>query len=99
MMTFESSNPSSCGIVNLDEKGIVTDFHEKTSKSVGNIANGAVYILSPKSIEIIKNKFNNTKDFSRDIIKNFLGKIYTYKTKQFFSDIGTLTEYEKAQKI
>ena len=29
MLTFKSSNPSSCGIVSLDERGVVKDFHEK----------------------------------------------------------------------
>jgi len=98
MLTFKSSNPSSCGIVSLDERGVVKDFNEKVKENYGNVANGAVYVLSNESIEIIKNKFNHTKDFSTEIIKNFLGKIYTYQTTKFFTDIGTLKEYEIAQK-
>jgi len=98
MLTFKSSNPSSCGIVSLDERGVVKDFNEKVKENYGNVANGAVYVLSNESIEIIKNKFSHTKDFSTEIIKNFLGKIYTYQTTKFFTDIGTLKEYEIAQK-
>ena len=98
MLTFKTSNPSSCGIVTLDKRGIVKDFHEKVKQNYGNIANGAIYILSAESIEIIRNEFSHTKDFSTEIIKNFLGKIYTYQTTKFFTDIGTEKEYKIAQK-
>ena len=98
MLTFKSNNPLSCGIVNLNSEGIVTDFYEKKDGDFGNIANGAIYILSRDSIEIIKKKYSHTKNFSTEIIKNFLGKIYTYNTNKFFTDIGTLEEYEIAQK-
>ena len=45
MMTFNTEKPETCGIVEL-EKGIVTGFHEKVNYNVGNIANGAIYVLS-----------------------------------------------------
>jgi mannose-1-phosphate guanylyltransferase len=32
MMTFRTDDPSSCGIVELDESGIVIEFHEKVGK-------------------------------------------------------------------
>ena len=54
--------------------------------------------MSKDLIKIIKEDYNYTKDFSTEIIKNFLGKIYTYNTTKFFTDIGTLEEYEIAQK-
>tara|TARA_Y100000590_G_scaffold163199_1_gene187073 strand:+ start:7342 stop:8031 length:690 start_codon:yes stop_codon:yes gene_type:complete len=98
MLTFKSSDPSSCGIVSLDNRGVVKNFYEKKKENNGNIANGAIYILSNKSLEIIKNNFSEAKDFSTEIIKNFLGKIYTFQTNKFFTDIGTLEEYETAQK-
>ena len=98
MLTYETPNYSSCGIVKTDERGIVKNFYEKNNNNFGNIANGAVYILSSKLIEIIQNEFIHAKDFTKDIIINFLGKIYTYKTNKFFTDIGTLKEYEKANR-
>ena len=33
MMTFRTDDPSSCGIVDLNERGIVTGFYEKLTKS------------------------------------------------------------------
>ena len=98
MLTFECRNPMSCGIVEINDKGIVVNFYEKSSMDKGKTANGAVYILSPEFIEIVKEKHSQAKDFSSEIIKNFLGKIYTYKTKKYFADIGTVEEYKEAIK-
>ena len=77
MMTFKTDAPSSCGIVRLDDKGVVLDFFEKSDSTHGNIANGAVYILSGDFMEIIKSDFNNAFDFSVDILPYFMGRIYT----------------------
>ena len=50
VVAFETDYPQSCGILELDERGVVTGFHEKVQNSPGNIANGAIYILSDKFI-------------------------------------------------
>ena len=47
MMTFTTTSPDTCGIVELDDRGMVRAFHEKIANPPGNIANAAVYILSP----------------------------------------------------
>ena len=96
MMTFPTLDPNSCCIVELDENGVVIDFHEKVENQPGNIANGAIYILSKELISILKKDFQNTSDFSNEVLPKFLGKIYTYHTKDFFIDIGTLSNYKKA---
>ena len=64
MLTFETDDPSSCGIVNVDSNGIVQSFYEKSTESHGNLANGAIYVFEnnlflwllknyPKSEEIL----------------------------------------------
>ncbi len=99
MMTFRTDNPSSCGIVELNHEGIVVGFHEKVKSPPGNHANGAVYILSAEILSIIEKKFELAKDFSNDIIPYFLGKIYTYETKEIFIDIGTPETYVTANTL
>lgn len=89
MMTFRTETPSSCGIVELDDRGIVVGFHEKLSNPPGNLANGAVYIISSKLIEGFANDFREASDFSTEVISTLLGKIYCYETKETFIDIGT----------
>jgi len=96
MLTFRSENPSSCGIVEIDEKGIVTGFYEKHPNPPNNLANGAIYILSSKLLNILELMHGDAIDFSKDIIGNFLGQIYTFETKKLFLDIGSVENYHKA---
>ena len=97
MMTFKTDNPSACGIVELNKEGIVIKFHEKVLNPPGNLANGAIYILSKELISKFKNKFMNATDFSTDIIPALLDKIYTYETNMPLIDIGSVKNYNKVK--
>jgi mannose-1-phosphate guanylyltransferase len=96
MMTFRTTDPSSCGIVEVNKIGIVEKIHEKIATPPGNLANGAVYILSPEFLTILKNEYAKCKEFTTEVLVNFVGKIYTYETKKLFLDIGTPENYYKA---
>jgi len=52
MLTFRTDNPTSCGIVEIDEQNIVIGFHEKIKNPPGNLANGAIYVLSNEFLKI-----------------------------------------------
>jgi mannose-1-phosphate guanylyltransferase len=96
MMTFRTDSPSECGIVELDRRGVVVEYHEKTICPPGNLANGAVYILSPELMEQIANSLNDAKDFSTEVLPLLVGRIFTYETTDVFLDIGTLKNYDAA---
>jgi len=96
MMTFRTDMPSTCGIVELDERGVVFGFHEKVAQPPGNLANGAIYILSPELLEKLVSDLNTAKDFSTEVLYHLLGKIYTYETTGLFMDIGTPESYDSA---
>jgi len=96
MLTFRSDNPSACGIVEVDERGVVIRFHEKVLSPPGNLANGAVYILSPELINRLALDWVAPTDFSVDILPTLLGRIQTYETTGLFIDIGTPSAYAKA---
>ena len=90
MMTFATDNPQSCGIVRLDEQGVVKDFHEKVQNPPGNLANAAVFILSPEALDIIaKLKKQETLDISVDVLPLLMGRLYTYHNDIYHRDIGT----------
>lgn len=95
MMTFRTDEPSSCGIVELNEDGVVISFHEKISKPPGNLANGAVYILSSELLHRLATDLHLVKDFSTEVLSSLLGRIYSYETTEIFLDIGTPENYEK----
>lgn len=93
MMTFRTDTPSSCGIVELDRRGVVVGFHEKLTSPPGNLANGAIYILSAEFLTILAAELRSATDFSTEILHRFMGRIYTYETKAIFLDIGTPEAY------
>jgi mannose-1-phosphate guanylyltransferase len=97
MMTFCTDNPSLCGIVEIDKNGVVVGFHEKVSNPPSNLANGAIYILSNKFMEILNRDYAGVNDFSTEVLSHFIGKIYTYKTDRTFIDIGSPKNLSKAR--
>ncbi len=97
MMTFETDTPENCGIVELDEKGIVQKFHEKVKHPPGNLANGAVYIVEPSVFSFLQDLGEKQIDFSTQVLPHYLGRIFTFKNSQYHRDIGTLESYQKAQ--
>ena len=98
MMTFRTDAPSSCGIVELDDRGVVIGFHEKVAKPPGNLANGAVYILSAELLKRMGTDLHAMKDFSTEVLNRFVGRIYSYETLEAFLDVGTPENYRKANK-
>ena len=98
MLTFTADNPSSCGIVEVDEDNILTGFHEKVAYPPGNKANAAVYIIEEGIFKNLPEEFSPT-DFSIDIIPRLFGKIQTFHTNLPFIDIGTPSNFEKARQL
>ncbi len=100
MMTFVSDDPSSCGIVEIDEAGVVHGFHEKVENPPGNIANGAIYIFEPTVIEfIVSSTCGEMIDVSTDVLPHYLGRIFAVPADGALVDIGTPENLAKAQSI
>jgi mannose-1-phosphate guanylyltransferase len=99
MLTFRTDDPSSCGIVELDDRGVVVGFHEKVDNPPGNLANGAIYILSAELLEKIGADLNYITDFSTEVLHRFKGHIFSHETSDVFLDVGTPDRYEKANKL
>ena len=99
MLTFNTNTPESCGIVELDSKGIVKDFHEKVSNPPGNKANGAVYAFDKEFIEWLIDNHSEARDLSKDIIPLLLGRIFTHHTDMNYIDIGTIKSLNAARSI
>jgi mannose-1-phosphate guanylyltransferase len=96
MLSFKTNNPKSCGVLKVDENNIVIDFFEKSQFPPSNLANAAVYVLSKDFLINCKNNYSDLKDFSTEIIPKFLNKIYSYETKKFLIDIGSVEAYNEA---
>ncbi|MEB3828482.1 nucleotidyltransferase family protein [Phormidium sp. CCY1219] len=99
LMTFRTDTPSTCGIVELNSQNIVVGFHEKVANPPGNLASGAICILSNKFLEWIKDNKENFYDFSKEVLPLFVNKVYAWETKNIFIDIGSREAYQKANAI
>jgi len=99
MLTFSTKEPQKCGIVQLDNQGIMSAFYEKVTNPIGNIANGAVYLFEDEFLQWLTLNNPNAKDFSTEVIPKLVGKIFTYHTDSIYIDIGTLESLEEARKM
>ena len=97
MMTFKTDSPSSCGIVEVDKNNIVQNFYVKEKNPPGNLANGAIYVLSKEFISNYTKSFSDAVDFSLDVLPRLNGKIFTFHTSLKLVDIGTLKNYYQLQ--
>jgi len=95
MMTFNTNQPESSGIVELNSKKIVTNFFEKVDNPPSNLANAAVYMIEPEVVEWIFQ--NKVVDFSTEVIPQFLGKIVTWHNSNVHIDIGNIENLKLAQ--
>ena len=99
MLTFTSNDPRSCGIAEIDNKGIVVNFHEKVENPPGLIANGAIYVFNNDFLDWLIENHPKAKDFSSEIIPFLYGKIYTYHTNLPYIDIGTPEKLREARSL
>lgn len=99
MLTFTTGTPSSCGIVEIDDKQIVQAFHEKVEKPPGDRANGALYAFEQDFLDHLNLMNESPRDFSTEVIPKLLGRIQTWHTHDAYLDIGTPEALTSAQKI
>lgn len=99
MLTFTTNIPESCGIVELDDRGVVIGFHEKVQNPPGNLANGAVYIFEKSIIDDLVNMDTSIIDISTEILPTHTNCIYTYFNNNIHIDIGTFENLAIAQHL
>ena len=98
---YEEPNPSSKGIVELDENNRIIKFVEKPKpvEITTNTANAGIYVLEPEVLQYIPE--NCFYDFGKDLFPKLLSEsvpMYGYKMQEYLLDIGTLETYQGAQK-
>ena len=97
MLAFHTDAPKTCGILELDDKGVVADFHEKVENPPGNLANAAVYICEPEIIDFIAGRGTIFADLSTEVIPAFVGRINAVVTDGYHRDIGSIEALERAR--
>ena len=97
MMTFIAPDPSACGVVELDSRGVVTDFHEKVPNPPGRLANAAVYIFDQSIFDVLSGLSRVRIDLSTEVMPLLLRRIFCYKNDKLHRDIGSLESLIAAQ--
>lgn len=98
--TFETPNPTACGLVVTDSAGRVTRFQEKprAEEVFTNTANAGVYILEPEVLASIP--VGVACDFGRDIFPALLerapGRVVALPLGGYLRDTGTPANYRQA---
>jgi len=96
MLAFRTDDPSSCGILELDERNIVIGFHEKVEHPPGNLANGAVYIMEPEVVRLLVSLGRDVIDLSTEVIAGLTGRILAVEAARYHRDIGNLASLQLA---
>ncbi len=97
MMLFKTDSPSSCGVVELNDQNIVTNFFEKVENPPSNLANAAIYIIESSLIKELMAIDPKITDISTEVLPRLLGKINTFMNDCYHRDIGTIESLELAQ--
>ncbi|GLH77337.1 nucleotidyltransferase [Bradyrhizobium sp. SSBR45G] len=96
MLAFRTDDPSSCGILELDDQHRVIAFHEKVKNPPGNLANGAVYVFDNAVIGDIAALGKPVVDLSTEIIPNYIRRILCVETSGYHRDIGNPESLRRA---
>jgi len=92
---YEVADPSRCGIVQVDDSGIVRDFVEKPEVPRGNLAFAGLMLATPVLLSAIPDI--SPVDLGFHVLPLIVGRMAAYRITDFLIDIGTLETYRTAQ--
>lgn len=93
---YRVPDPTRCGIVDVEPDGTVRQFVEKPAKPSSNLAFSGLLIGTPRLLEQIPRK--QPVDIGFDVLPLLAGKMMAYPISDYLLDIGTVENYERAQK-
>lgn len=100
---FRTTEPEKCGIVELDNDGVVIEFVEKPEKPKSNLAAAGVYIADKRIFGFLsKDRLENITglfDLGFHVLPKLVGNMRAYEIEEFLMDIGTPETYKKAQEL
>lgn len=96
MMTFMTDDPQSCGVVQLDDRKVIREVHEKVQNPPGNLANAAVFLVETEILDWVC-AHPESFDFCKDVVPPLAQKWFTFHNGVFHRDIGTPEALAKAE--
>jgi mannose-1-phosphate guanylyltransferase len=90
-------DPQRCGIATLEADGTISSFVEKPTRPVGNLAFAGLLLGTPELLDCIPQKPGT--DIGFDVLPRLVGRMRGYRIPEFVLDIGTVENYESAQRV
>jgi mannose-1-phosphate guanylyltransferase len=92
---YEVPDPKRCGIVRMDDDGVIREFVEKPLNPAGNLAFSGLMIGTAELLSVIPEK--TPADIGFHVLPRLTGRMMGYQIDDYLIDIGTMENYEKAQ--
>lgn len=92
---YEVPDPRRCGIVKMDEKGVIHEFVEKPEKPASNLAFSGLMIGTPELLDVIPEA--TPTDIGFDVLPKLTGRMLGFHIYDYLIDIGTMENYQHAQ--
>jgi len=93
---YEVPDPHRCGIVSTDCEGMIQQFVEKPSVPMGNLAFAGLMIGTSGVIDAIPE--DTPADIGFHVLPRLVGRMLAYPIDSYLIDIGTMENYQTAQK-
>lgn len=94
----ETDRPKECGILEVDNQGVVRSFTEKPDDPKGNLANAGIYIIDTSALEGLSGLDGGTLDIGFHFLPRMVGNMVAWKGEGYIQDVGTPERYAAAKK-
>jgi mannose-1-phosphate guanylyltransferase len=95
MGVCQVGNPTECGIVSLDEMGMVREFVEKPEKPRSNLAFSGLMVATPRVLEFLPS--TAPADIGFHVLPQLVGRMAAFCIPGYLLDVGTPEKYAYAQ--
>jgi len=92
---YQVADPTRCGVVVMDDDGMVQSFVEKPAQAESNWAFSGVMAAHPEILELVPEQ--RPADIGFHLLPKLVGKMAACKMGGFVLDIGTISSYTAAQ--
>jgi len=89
-------DPTRCGVVSMDENSVIQEFVEKPERPVSDLAFSGVMIGGQEIFDFLPDR--RPADIGFDVLPKMAGKMAGNRISEYLIDIGTLENYQAAQR-
>jgi mannose-1-phosphate guanylyltransferase len=92
---YQVPDPARCGVAVMDQKGVIIDFEEKPQAPRSNWAFSGLLLADSRLFDVILPDI--PADLAFHVLPRLVGKMRGYPIADYLLDIGTMSNYQKAQ--